>query len=125
MKVKVQVCRKCYQYQDFEVEVDDIEDIREAAEEMAIEFDWSNNPTDEVEVISSTDFEDVRERLVTVIIGEMKFEDNTCLILSELHRFQAPISTAEEEAVKYIESNGSPFGYQDYVIPELYEGTIL
>jgi hypothetical protein len=124
-RFSVTVSRSCYQYKDFTVYADNADLALAVAQEDAAEYDWSNIPTDET-VIKGLLVEEVKpERQVTIIFGEMIFEEEDdhlfCTIETEQMRVQAPISKAEEFAENII-SEGL---YVSYVIPELYEGRII
>ena len=60
-------------------------------------------------------------RQVTVIFGDMDFEDDTCLILSVGLKVLVDIDLAQDFAQDIIDEGI----YNDFVIPELYTGTIL
>jgi len=125
MKYKVLVSRICYQQEWFEVDAPHEGYVDTVAIELAAGFDWGDNPTLDVE-FQSIDLrgEDYpkQERYVTVIFGEMEYDDEeTCIIISEETRMYLPISTAENIAREYVEKGA----YENFVIPELYTGTIL
>jgi hypothetical protein len=124
MKFKVLVSRVCYQHQEFEVDVEHEGYVDTVAKELAVGFDWSDNPT------VDCDFEAIdcvpldtkpKERLVTVIFGEMEFDEDSCVLIGEDIRMRLPISKAEEVARDFVEKGL----YENYVIPELYQGTLL
>ena len=123
MKYKVLVSRICYQQEWFEIDVPLGNLIANAAIEIAGQFDWGDSPTTDVEfdVFEWKVVPPPIERKVTVIFGEMSFEDGTCLVIDEEDRLSLPISKAEEIAEDLV-SKGL---YISYVIPELYSGTIL
>lgn len=125
-KFKVLVSRICYQHQWFEVEAPHEGYVDTAAIELAAGFDWGDNPTVGVEFEPS----DIRrvyesiekpERKVIAIFGEMEFDDDTCIIICEEARLNLPISKADFIARDLIKSGA----YENFVIPELYSGTVL
>jgi hypothetical protein len=125
-KFIITVSRVCCQSKDFEVEAPSLKLAEERAIDNACDFDWSDITTTDVdyEIIDGFEIEREPERQVTIIFGEMVFEEedyHTCKIEVEQMRVQASISKAEEFAENII-SEGL---YVSYVIPELYDGRII
>jgi hypothetical protein len=69
------------------------------------------------------------ERLVKCIFGEIEFEDDTANIINNLLEINLPLSKADEICQLLIEGGieitEEKIGITDYVIPELYNGTIM
>jgi len=119
------ISRVAYQSHMFSVYASSKGEAELVAGQECDKFDWSEVPTSDYD-FDVDSVEEVRpERQVTIIFGEMIFEEEEddhlfCTIETEQMRVQASISKAEEFAENII-SEGL---YISYVIPELYDGTI-